>query len=114
MRRSPSARASMPRGKSARSLALIDTAATILAEIHPATVRAVCYRLFVAGQIGSMAKAETNRVSTQLVYAREQGRIPWEWVVDETRRVEVRPSWRNPAEYVGVVARSYRRDRLDQ
>ncbi len=104
----------MPRGKSARSRALIDAAYDILAEIQPATVRAVCYRLFVAGQIASVAKTETNRVSTQLVYAREAGLIPWEWVVDETRRVEGKPSWANPAQYVRAVARSYRRDRWQQ
>ena len=30
-------------------------------------------------------KANTNRVSVQLVSAREDGVIPWEWIVDEAR-----------------------------
>ena len=47
----------------ARSLALVDAAGTILEEINPATVRAVCYRLFVDRVIESMAKNETKRVS---------------------------------------------------
>src|SRR5439155_7943632 len=51
------------------------------------------------------------RVSTQLVYAREQGLIPWEWVVDETREAERAPTWEDPAEYARAVQRSYRRDR---
>ncbi len=101
----------MPRGKSERSLALIDAAYTILAEIQSATVRAVCYRLFVAGLLPSMEKRHTNRVSTQLVYAREHDLIPWQWIVDETRRVERKPTWANPAHYVRTVAHSYRRDR---
>jgi hypothetical protein len=83
----------MPRGKAERSLALIDASYAILQEIQPATVRAVCYRLFTLGLIESMAKTCTNRVSTQLVDAREQGLIPWEWVVDETREVERAPTW---------------------
>lgn len=100
----------MPRGKAAKSLALIDTARRILAEIQPATIRAVCYRLFTAGVLPDMSKASTNRVSTQLVYAREQGLIPWHWIVDETREAERVPSWADPAEYADVVRRSYRRD----
>jgi hypothetical protein len=104
----------MGRGKSQRSLDLINAAHRILQEIAPASVRAVCYRLFVEGLTASMAKTETNRVSTQLVYARMEGVIPWEWVVDETRQVEQRPSWADPAEYVSAVSRSYRRDRWRQ
>jgi hypothetical protein len=100
----------MPRGKSQRNLDLIDACATILAEIQPATVRAVCYRLFVAGLIESMAKTCTNRVSTQLVYARENDWIDWSWIVDETREVERAATWVNPAHYIRAVAQSYRRD----
>ncbi len=72
----------MPRGKSQRSRDLVDAASRILAEIQPASVRAVCYRLFTEGHIGSMAKTETNRVSRQLTWARETGASPWAWMVD--------------------------------
>jgi len=44
------------RGKSRASIELIAAAAEILREIQPATVRAVCCRLFVAGLIPSMDK----------------------------------------------------------
>jgi hypothetical protein len=47
-------------------------------------VRAVCYRLFTMNIIDDMSKASTNKVSTQLTWAREQGVIPWSWIVDET------------------------------
>jgi hypothetical protein len=99
------------RGKSQRSLDLIDAAYNILAEIKPASIRAVCYRLFVAGIITDMSKAETSRVSVQLTYAREQGIIPWEWIVDETREVERTPQWSDAAAYGRCIARSYRRNR---
>lgn len=104
-----------PRGKSRRTLALIDAAYDILQEIQPATVRAVCYRLFTAGLLSSMVKAETNKVSTQLTWARETGVIPWAWLVDETREAERVSAWEDPAAYVEAVKRSYRRDRwVDQ
>src|SRR5919199_5361288 len=101
----------MPRGKAAKSLHLIETCKAILQEIQPATVRAVCYKLFTRGAITSMAKSETNRVSRQLTYAREQGLVSWAWVVDETREAERAASWADPAAYAGAVVRSYRRDR---
>lgn len=97
------------RGKSAKSMALVDAAYDILAVIQPATVRAVCYRLFTMGLIKSMTKNETNKVSTQLVWAREQGLIPWEWVVDETREVESVATWDNPAEIIKQAVSQYRK-----
>ena len=50
-------------------------------------------------------------MSTQLTWARENGLIPWNWIVDETRAPERVLAWENPAEYVEVVKRAYRRDR---
>jgi hypothetical protein len=92
---------------------LINACYDILAEIHPATVRAVCYQLFIRKLLPSMAKTCTNRVSTQLVYARQEEIIPWNWVVDETREPERPGTWANPETFIPVVMRSYRRDRWD-
>lgn len=92
-------------------MALIEASAKILAEIKPASVRAVCYRLFVQGAIASMAKNETNRVSTLLARAREDGLIPWESIVDETREPERVSAWEDPTAFLATVQRSYRRDR---
>jgi hypothetical protein len=58
-----------------------------------------------------MAKNETNRVSAQLARAREEGRIPWQWIVDETREPERVSAWEDPAAFIATVQRSYRRDR---
>lgn len=76
------------RGKSRASIAIIEASIRILAEIQPASVRAVCYRLFTEGLIESMAKGKTNKVSRLLVDAREDGLVPWDWIVDETREAE--------------------------
>ncbi len=100
----------MPRGKSQRSLDLIAGAHRILAEIQPASVRAVCYRLFTEGLIGSMRRNETNRVSRLLTEARESGALPWAWIVDETRAPECVATWRDPAAYIRATRNDYRRD----
>jgi hypothetical protein len=103
----------MSRGKSRRSLELIEASIEILREIQPASVRAVCYQLFTRGLIPSMGKPETNRVGRQLVDAREDGTIPWAWIVDETRRMEVTPTWDDPEAFGRAVMRSYRRNKWD-
>jgi hypothetical protein len=76
------------RGKSFKNIELIAVARAILEDIQPASVRAVCYQLFNRKLLASMAKNETNRVSAQLRDARENGLIPWDWIVDETREAE--------------------------
>jgi hypothetical protein len=101
----------MGRGKGRRSIELIQASLEILREIQPATVRAVAYRLFTAGLIESMSKNETNRVSAQLTWAREQGQLDWAWIVDETRAVEVVSSWADPSQFADTVTRACRRNK---
>ena len=55
-----------------------------------------------------------QRVYRLLKEAREQGIIPWEWIVDESRELERRPSWEDPEQYARSVINSYRRDYWDQ
>ena len=98
------------RGISKDSQRLIDASYQILEEIHPASVRAVCYRLFTMGIIPNMSKNSTGKVSKRLVYARENGLIPWEWVVDETREAERVPLWDNPNQRICYAVKGYRRD----
>ena len=78
----------MGRGNAKQSDRLIVAAHRILKDIHPASVRAVCYKLFTERLIPSMAKKETDRVSKLLTRAREYNLIPWDWIVDETRKAE--------------------------
>ena len=55
-----------------------------------------------------------QRVYRLLKEAREQGNIPWEWIVDETRELERVSTWADPADYARCVAQSYRRDFWNQ
>jgi hypothetical protein len=93
---------------------LIDRCALLIRDIQPATVCAVCYQLFVHGWLPSMEKNQTDKVSKQLVYAREQGIIPWPWIVDETREAERVPAWTDPLAYCQTIERAYRRDHWAQ
>jgi hypothetical protein len=81
---------------------------------QPITGRGIGYKLFAAGLIPSMARSEMQRVYRLLREAREEGTIPWEWIVDETRELEKVSTWRDPAAYARAVARSYRRDFWNQ
>jgi hypothetical protein len=104
----------MSRGRSQRSKNLIEASYEILSEVQPATVRAVCYRLFAAKLIDSMAKSETNKISRLLTLARENDEIQGEWIVDETREAERISAWDNPQAFAGAVVSSYRRDYWSQ
>jgi len=97
-----------------RSLDLIEAMYAAAEAAHPITGRGIGYKLFTAGLIPSMARSEMQRVYRLLKEAREQGHIPWEWIVDETRTIERVSTWADPAAYARCVARSYRRDFWNQ
>jgi hypothetical protein len=61
-----------------------------------------------------MAKKYVARVDDEIRQAREQGEIPWAWVVDESRQLEQRPSWSNPEEFIESVIPQYRLDYWEQ
>jgi hypothetical protein len=102
------------RGRAQRSLDLIDAMYDIAEQCQPITGRGIGYKLFTAGLIPSMATSEMSKVYRLLKEAREEGAIPWEWIVDETRSLERVATWDNPKEYVEAVGRSYRRDFWNQ
>src|ERR1700730_7863043 len=98
------------RGMAQKSIDLIGQSRRILAAIHPSTVRGVAYQLFVAGFIDDMGAKNTSNVSRLLVKARENGIIPWSWIVDETRQEERASTWDGLGDFGEVVTRSYRKD----
>ena len=102
------------RGRAQRSLDLIDAMYEIARAAQPITGRGIGYKLFTSCWIPSMSRSDMQRVYRLLKEAREEGKIPWEWVVDETRSIEQVSTWSDPAEYARCVARSYRRDFWNQ
>jgi hypothetical protein len=106
----PSKRTRGQRGRSTATLELIATCSKIIEQVQPITVRGVCYRLFVAGLIDSMAAKNTQKISRLLVQAREQGVIPWESIVDESRSMEGDGRFADLEQYGRVIENAYRRD----
>jgi hypothetical protein len=102
------------RGMARASLDLIAAMYAIAKDTQPITGRGVGYKLFTAGLIPSMAVNEMQKVYRLLRIAREQGDIPWSWIVDETRELERVGTWDDPEHYARTVARAYRRDFWNQ
>jgi hypothetical protein len=75
------------RGRSAKSLALIKASYDIAEATQLITVRGIGYKLFTQKLIPSMSRRDMRVVYRLLKEAREEGTIPWERIVDETRIV---------------------------
>jgi hypothetical protein len=98
------------RGRTQRSLDLIEAMHGIAEACQPITGRGVGYKLFTQKLIPSMSRADMRSVYRLLLEAREEGTIPWEWIVDETRDLEKAPAWDDPAAFIHTVSKAYRRD----
>jgi hypothetical protein len=102
------------RGMSKDSLDLIAAMYAAAKKTQPITGRGIGYQLFTAKLIPSMGTNEMQRVYRLIKIAREEGKIPWEWIVDETREEERVGTWDDPAQYARCVTRGYRRDFWNQ
>jgi hypothetical protein len=71
------------RGRAQKSLELIQAMHAIAEASQPITGRGVGYKLFTKGLIPSMSKRDMKPVYRLLKEAREEGIIPWEWIVDD-------------------------------
>jgi hypothetical protein len=96
------------------SIELIDAMYDIAERCRPITGRGVGYQLFAAKLIPSMSRPDMAKVYRLLVLAREREIIPWPWIVDETRSLEIVSTWSNPEEFAEACVRQYRKDYWDQ
>jgi hypothetical protein len=96
------------RGRNKSTIKLIEAMYKIAEEAKPITGRGIGYKLFAASLTDSMADCEMNRVYRALKLAREDRTIPWEWIVDETRELELISTWENGAQFASNYF--YRRD----
>jgi hypothetical protein len=99
------------RGRAKSTQDLIGIMVDIARQIKPCSVRALAYQLFNRKLIPSMAKLHTAKVSRLCTIAREEGTLPWDWIVDPTRQEEGVPTWADPAAYASAVQRCYRRNK---
>ena len=102
------------RGPAQSSIDMIAAMRAIAEPVQPITGRGIGYKLFTAGLIPSMSVNDMQKVYRLLRIAREDGDIPWDWIVDETRELERVSAWHDLADYARTVARSYRKDFWNQ
>jgi hypothetical protein len=102
------------RGMAQESLDLIAAMRKFAEPAQPITGRGIGYKLFTAGLIPSMKTNPMQKVYRLLKIAREEGMIPWPWIVDETRGLEIRASWSDPAQFAREISDAYVRDFWDQ
>ncbi|MEK7752318.1 MAG: hypothetical protein AAB654_10415 [Acidobacteriota bacterium] len=95
--------------KHKKTCRIIEEARRVLFEHHPMTVRQVYYRL-VSGQVIENSRSEYQAVSNALVYARQEGLIPWEWMEDRLRRPRAVSMWTGLSDFAETARAAYRRD----
>jgi hypothetical protein len=111
------------RGLAKKTEKLIAFARTLLAELHPMTLRQLHYAIFSAAKIAyENTQADYKRLSRATTLARRThrwgelhglqviGGIPHEWIIDELREAEMVSLWDNVAGYMDTVKHSYRRN----
>lgn len=92
-----------------KTLQLIETAAEILGEQHPMTVRQVFYRL-VSRQVIENNQSAYQAVSKALVAARRDGSIRWGLIEDRLRKPRSVSMWDGLGDFAATAAAAYRRD----
>ena len=88
---------------------LINAALAILEVEQPMTVRQLFYRLVSVGHIMN-TRQEYQRVSVVMTTAREDGRCPFEYIVDRSRPEYAPNVFTDAAEYGRTVKNAYRKD----
>jgi len=87
----------------------IGRALSILKQERPMTIRQLFYRLVSVSEISNSLR-DYQRVSRIMTKVREDGRCPFEWIVDRSRPTYQPNVWTNPQAYAEVVKNSYRKD----
>lgn len=88
----------------ARRMALV----AIVAEMKPMTVRQVYYQATVRGLI-EKTEAGYTKVQTDLVLLRRTGRLPYDWLADNTRWQRKPPSFDSIKDAITATAEFYRK-----
>ena len=92
--------------------AVKDAIVAILNADHPMTVRQVFYQLVVRGAIEKTEEQYQGTVIRLLTDLRVSGRVPFGWIVDESRRRIVNRTYNNIADAARNTAECYRRNAM--
>lgn len=98
------------RGKAAKTIAIGEAADRVLDKSRwPMTLRQTYYALVSSGVIPKTENAY-RQLGTIVKDLREDGKIPWEWVVDNNRVVNAARTWNGLQGLLDDAALMYRRD----
>jgi hypothetical protein len=92
--------------------AVKDAIVAILKADHPMTVRQVFYQLVVRAAIEKTEEQYQGTVIRLLTDLRVGGRVPFGWIVDESRRRIVNRTYNNIADAARNTAECYRRNAM--
>jgi hypothetical protein len=92
--------------------AVKDAIVAILNADHPMTVRQVFYQFVVRGAIEKTEEQYQGTVIRLLTDLRVSGRVPFGWIVDESRRRIVNRTYNNIADAARNTAECYRRNAM--
>jgi len=84
----------------------------VLKADHPMTVRQVFYQLVVRSAIEKTEEDYQQTVIRLLTEMRLEGKIPFDWLVDESRRRRITQTYNNIADAARDTAKFYRRSAL--
>jgi hypothetical protein len=86
----------------------------VIKDDPPMTVRQVFYQLVTRGVIEKTEAEYQGTVIRLMTELRLNGRLPYSWVVDESRRVRVTETYDNIEHALEQTAKFYRRSALEQ
>jgi hypothetical protein len=93
-----------------RTLLKVFGLAQILHKEQPLTVRSAFYRAVSAGLFPDTSDPHYNACGNIILKLRRLELIPWEFIVDSTRRRLKPSSWSGLADFAETVAHAYRKD----
>lgn len=104
--------ANRSRATQAQLALLNDQIVSVLAEDHPQSVRHVYYRMMNPRLIFSVPKTENGyrQVGRQLVKLRQNRRIPYSWISDNTRMGHFVDTFTDASDFISSLAGLYRAD----
>jgi hypothetical protein len=97
-------------GIRAKNLPLAFVATQLALEQHPVTLRGLMYRIVSAGWLPSTDKEHYTRLGRLMTTLREQGVVPFAWIVDNVRATEKPSSWSGLTDFAETVRQAYRKD----
>lgn len=97
-------------GLQARSLDVAFVAVSILIKQKPCTLRGLFYQVVSRGLLPNTNKEHYQRLGRIMTKLREEGIVPFSWLVDNVRATQKTSSWAGITDYADVVRDSYRLD----